>query len=160
MYSKKVLSHFRKPHNYGKIKNPDGIGKVGNLVCGDVMQLYIKVAKNKKGAEIIKDIKFETFGCTAAIATSSMITDLAKGKTLAEALKISKDDIVKSLEGLPPIKLHCSVLANDALAEAIYDYLVKQGRTIPDELMEKHKRISAERDIVEEKYKGWTDKER
>ncbi len=160
MYSKKVLEHFRCPHNYGKIKNPDGIGKVGNLVCGDVMWLYIKVKKNKKNQEVIGDIKFETFGCTAAIATSSMITDLAKGKILEEAIKIGKDDIVQALEGLPPIKLHCSVLANDALAEAIYDYWQKTGHSIPEDLAKKHQRIAAEKDIVEEKYKDWTDAEK
>ena len=88
IYSKKVLSHFQKPHNFGKIKNPDGVGEAGNIVCGDVMFLYIKVDKNKKGEEIIRDIKFETYGCVAAIATSSMITDLAKGKTVKEALAI------------------------------------------------------------------------
>ena len=86
MYNKKVLQHFKNPHNFGKIKNPDGRGLVGNIVCGDVMNLYIKIGKNKKGEEIIKDIKFETFGCVAAIATSSIITDLAKGKTINEAI--------------------------------------------------------------------------
>jgi nitrogen fixation NifU-like protein len=127
--------------------------------CGDVMWLYIKVAKNKSGEEIIKDIKFETFGCVAAIATSSAITDLAKGKTLEEAIAIDKQEIVQSLGGLPPIKLHCSVLAADALAEAIFDYYAKQNRAIPKELEEKHQRIKKEKDIVEEKYKDWTDKE-
>lgn len=156
-YSPKVLEHFRKPHNYGKLKEADGIGKVGNIVCGDVMWLYIKVAQDKKGNEIIKDIKFETFGCTAAIATSSMVTDLAKGKTLEEALVINKKDIVDSLGGLPPIKMHCSVLANDALAEAIYDYYKKNKKAIPEDLEKKHKRITTEKDVVEEKYKDWTD---
>ncbi len=160
MYSKKVLEHFRHPHNYGKIKNPDGIGKVGNLVCGDVMWLYIKVKRNKKNQEVVGDIKFETFGCTAAIATSSMITDLAKGKILEEAIKIGKDDIVEALEGLPPVKLHCSVLANDALSEAIYDYWKKTGHPIPEILAKKHQRIAAEKAIVEEKYKDWTDAEK
>lgn len=158
-YTADVMEHFAKPHNYGKIKNPDGVGKVGNLVCGDVMWLYIKVAKNKVKKEIIKDIKFETFGCVAAIATSSAITDLAKGKTLAEVIAIDKQEIVQSLGGLPPVKLHCSVLAADALAEAIYDYYSKQNRVIPKELEEKHQRIQKEKEIVEEKYKDWTDKE-
>src|SRR4030042_4113951 len=103
MYSEDVIKHFRNPHNMGKIKNPDGIGKIGNIICGDVMWLYIKVDKNRKGQEIISDVKFETFGCTAAIATSSMITDLAKGKTLEEALNIDKTRITESLGGLPPI---------------------------------------------------------
>ncbi|MEK7562565.1 MAG: iron-sulfur cluster assembly scaffold protein [Patescibacteria group bacterium] len=123
LYTKKVLETFKNPHNYGKIKNASGIGKVGNVVCGDVMWLYIKVVKNKKGEEIIKDIKFETFGCVAAISTSSIITDLVKGKTIKEASKITKDNVIESLGGLPKIKYHCSVLAVDALAAAIKDYL-------------------------------------
>jgi len=156
-YTTTVMDHFKAPHNYGKIVDADGIGKVGNLVCGDVMWLYIKVAKS--GKETIKDIKFETFGCVAAIATSSAITDIAKGMTLDAAAKISKQEIVDLLGGLPPIKLHCSVLAADALVEAVYDYYTKQKRAIPAELEEKHKRIKKEKDIVEEKYKDWTDKE-
>jgi len=159
MYTKKVLKHFRKPYNYGKIRNPDGIGKVGNIVCGDVMWLYIKIGKNKIKEEIIKDAKFETFGCVAAIATSSVITNLAKGKTLNEAIKITKDEIVKSLGGLPPIKLHCSVLAVDALLEAIYDYLSKRKREIPQELKIQHQRIQKEKQLIEEKYKEWIEAE-
>jgi len=155
-YTKKVIKYFKKPHNYGKMKNPDGVGKVGNPVCGDVMWLYIKVDKDKKGREIIKDIKFETFGCVAAIATSSVITDLAKGKTLKEALKIDKQEIVKSLGGLPPIKIHCSVLAAGALSGAIYDYLSKNKKEIPKELEELHQRTEKERREIEEKYKEWT----
>lgn len=155
IYTKKVIETFRHPHNYGKIKSPDGVGKVGNIVCGDVMWLYIKVGKNKSGEEIIKDIKFETFGCVAAIATSSMITDLAKGKTIKEAMKITKDSVVESLEGLPKIKYHCSVLAADALAEAIYDYLSKNKRPIPAELKKRHERIKKEKEIIEKRYKKW-----
>ena len=158
-YTASVMEHFSKPHNYGKIKDPDGVGKVGNIYCGDVMWLYIKVAKNTDKKDIIKDIKFETFGCVAAIATSSAITDLAKGKTLEEAIAIDKREIVQSLGGLPPIKLHCSVLAADALAEAIYDYYTKQKRQIPAALEEKHQRIKKEKDIVEEKYKDWVKRE-
>jgi nitrogen fixation NifU-like protein len=124
-YSKKVIEHFRNPHNMGEIKNPDGIGKVGNPVCGDIMWIYIKVGKNKKGQEIVKDIKFKTFGCAAAIATSSMTTDLAKGKTLDKAMKITRDDVKNALEGLPPIKIHCSNLAADGLHKAIDDYRKK-----------------------------------
>jgi len=123
MYSEKVMELFKKPHNLGRMKNPDGIGKVGNPLCGDVMYIYIKVKDNK-----IKDVKFETFGCAAAIATSSMITDLAKGKTLEDALKITREDIAKEVGGLPVIKLHCSNLAADALHEAIKDYLKKRGK--------------------------------
>jgi len=156
MYTKEVMKHFKKPINMGKIKNPDGTGKVGNLVCGDVMYLYIKIKKNKKGEDIVSDIKFETFGCVAAIATSSMITKLAKGKTIKEALKITKLDIANALGGLPRIKLHCSVLANDALREAIYDYLTKNKLPIPDELQKEHKRITKETEYVEETFKDYT----
>jgi len=125
-YSKKVMKTFLHPHNIGEIKNADGIGKVGNKLCGDVMWVYIKVSKNKKGQEIIKDIKFKTFGCVAAVATSSMITDLAKGKTFQEAMKITSKNVSKALGKLPPIKEHCSNLAQDALQAAIKDYLKKK----------------------------------
>jgi len=148
LYTPKVMEAFKNPHNYGKIKDADGIGKVGNIVCGDVMWLYIKVADGKKG-EVIKDIKFETFGCVAAISTSSTITDLVKGKTIAKALKIKKDDIVKKLGGLPSIKYHCSVLAVDALTEAIYDYYLKQGKDFPDDLLERHKKLQKEKDVAD-----------
>jgi nitrogen fixation NifU-like protein len=122
MYSKKVIEHFTRPHNQGKILKADGVGMVGNPVCGDLMKIYLKIKKDKKAGEIIADIKFETLGCASAIATSSMITDLAKGKTLEEALKISRNDVAEALEGLPPIKMHCSNLAADALREAIKNY--------------------------------------
>ncbi len=155
IYTKNVMRHFKKPHNMGKIKNPSGVGKVGNVVCGDVMYLYIKVKKNKKGKDIISDIKFETFGCVAAIATSSMVTKLAKGKTIKDALKITKLEVAKSLGGLPKIKLHCSVLASDALIEAIYDYLTKNKLPISKELEKNHKRIKKETEFVEEKFKDY-----
>ncbi len=154
-YTKKVIDYFQKPHNYGKIENPDGKGEVGNIVCGDVMHLYIKIGKNKKGEEIIKDIKFETFGCVAAISTSSMITDLVKGKTLKKALEIEKNDIIKSLDGLPPIKYHCSVLAVDALSEAICDYLSKNKKEIPPDLQKRHERIEKEKKEIEKRYAQW-----
>lgn len=125
-YSKKVIEIFKDPHNYGKLKDYDGLGKVGNPICGDILWLYIKVGKNKKGEEIIKAISFETFGCVAAIASSTIITDLAKGKPISQALKVTRDDILKQLGELPPIKIHCSVLAIDALREAINDYLSKK----------------------------------
>lgn len=125
-YSKKVIEHFTRPHNQGNIQNPSGVGMVGNPVCGDLMKIYIKVDKNKKGIEYIKNIKFETLGCASAIATSSMITDLAKGKTLDRALKITRKDVARALEGLPPIKMHCSNLADDGLHAAIRDYQNKQ----------------------------------
>ena len=126
MYSKKVIEHFTRPHNQGAMKNPSGAGMVGNPVCGDLMKLYIKVKKDKKAGEIISDIKFETLGCASAIATSSMITDLAKGKSLDEAMKISRDSVADALGGLPPIKMHCSNLASDALHAAIEDYKKKK----------------------------------
>ena len=154
-YTKKVMEYFKNPRNFGRIKNPDGVGKVGNPICGDIMWLYIKVGKDKKGREIVKDIKFETFGCVAAIATSSIITDLAKGKTLKEAIKIDRRKIVKSLGGLPPIKIHCSVLAAGALSEAIYDYLSKKKKEIPKELQEKHRGLEREKKEIEKKYKEW-----
>lgn len=135
-YSQKVIEHFQNPHNYGKIDNADGIGKVGNVVCGDVMYLYIKV-KDKT----IKDIKFETFGCVGAISTSSVVTDLIKGKTISEALKLRNSHVLKELGGLPAIKVHCSLLAVDALNEAIYDYYKKIGKSIPKSLEKKHKLI-------------------
>ena len=116
-YSKKVMQNFFHPKNMGEMKNPDGVGKVGNPVCGDIMQVFIKIKDNK-----IKDIKFKTFGCAAAIAASSMITQLAKGKSLRDAKKISNKDVAKSLKGLPVIKMHCSNLASDALKMAIKDY--------------------------------------
>jgi nitrogen fixation protein NifU and related proteins len=119
LYSDKVINHFKKPHNQGAIKDADAVGQVGNPSCGDIMRIYLKKGKNKKGEIIIKDIMFETMGCAAAIAVSSMLTDLAKGKTLEEAKKIEKDAIVKELGGLPPLKVHCSMLGVEALREAI-----------------------------------------
>ena len=127
MYSKKVMEYFQHPHNIGEIKNADGIGKIGNPRCGDIMWLYIKVEK-KNGKEYIKDIKVKTFGCVAAIATSSAITDMVKGKTIKEAEKISNKDIVDLVEGLPKQKIHCSLLAADALKKAIEDYRKKSKK--------------------------------
>ena len=122
MYTEKVMEHFKNPRNMGEIPDADGVGTVGNPVCGDLMTIYIKVKDNR-----LEDIKFKTFGCGAAIATSSMITELAKGKTLEEALKISRGDVADNLGGLPPIKMHCSNLAADGLHAAIQDYLKKKG---------------------------------
>ncbi|UCD20669.1 MAG: iron-sulfur cluster assembly scaffold protein [archaeon] len=135
-YNKKVMQYFLNPKNVGEIKNPDGVGKVGNLTCGDVMWLFVKIEKDK-----IKDIKFKTLGCAAAIATSSIITELAKGKTIKDALKLSNKDVVKALGSLPVIKHHCSLLAEEALCEAIYDYLRKKKRPIPKFLEKKHQKI-------------------
>jgi len=120
-YSEKVMEHFRNPRNVGEMENPDGVGHVGNPVCGDIMELYIKV---KDG--IIVDAKFKTFGCGAAIATSSMLTEMVKGKSIEEALKISNEAVAEALDGLPAIKMHCSVLAEEALKSAIEDYLGRQ----------------------------------
>lgn len=123
MYSEKVMEHFRNPKNMGEIKDADGVGTVGNPICGDLMTIYIKVKNDK-----IEDIKFQTFGCAAAIATSSMITELAKGKHVDEAMKITRDNVATKLDGLPPIKMHCSNLAADALQEAIKDYRKKNKK--------------------------------
>jgi len=117
VYSKKVMDHFTNPRNVGVIEKPDGFGKVGNPVCGDLMEMYIKVEN-----DIITDIKFKTFGCGSAIATSSMVTELAIGKTIDEALEITRNDVAEELDGLPPQKMHCSNLAADALHAAIEDY--------------------------------------
>ncbi len=156
MYTKKVLDYFKKPKNLGKIKNADGVGKVGNMTCGDVMYLYIKV-KEEKGKEIISDIKFQTFGCVAAIATSSAVTEMVKGKTFEEALEVGKEDIIDSLDGLPPIKVHCSVLATEALAEAIYDYLSKNNKPVPEFLKKQHEKTVKENEMLEERYEEWTE---
>lgn len=121
-YTKKVMEYFRNPHNMGEMKNPDAVGKVGNPKCGDVMELYIRVEKDAKGREIIKDISFLTFGCVAAIATSSVLTDLAKGRSLKDAMSIENKDVAKALGGLPAVKIHCSVLAVDALRKAVENY--------------------------------------
>jgi nitrogen fixation NifU-like protein len=122
-YSEKVMKHFMNPKNVGVIENPDGYGKVGNPVCGDLMEIYIKVKD-----EIITDIKFKTFGCGSAIATSSMVTELAKGKHVDEAIKITRNDVADELDGLPPQKMHCSNLAADALQAAIKDYKSKRKK--------------------------------
>ncbi len=121
MYSEKVIELFRNPRNMGEIENRDGVGTVGNPICGDLMTIYIKVDGDR-----LKDVKFKTFGCAAAIATSSMITELAKGKTIEEALQITRDDVAEELDGLPPIKMHCSNLAADGLHAAIEDYKRKK----------------------------------
>ena len=141
MYTQKVLEHFRNPHNFGSMENPTVVGQVGNLACGDVMKLYLKIDKNKAGDEYIKDIKFETLGCAAAIATSSVVTDLAKNKTLNEAMVINNDDVIKALDDLPTVKIHCSLLAVDALTEAIYTHYQNTNQPISAEFEKKHNRI-------------------
>jgi len=154
LYSKKIIQHFLHPKNQGVIKNYDGLGKVGNLMCGDVLWLYIKVKKDKKtGKEKISKISFQTFGCVVALAVSSMITEMAKGKTLDEALRITKDDILKKTGKLPIIKIHCSVLVTDALHESIYNYLSKTKQPIPEELQKEHERIQHDLKVIEERHK-------
>lgn len=125
-YSKKAIRLFKNPKHVGEIKNPDGIGQEGNPVCGDLMKVYIKVGKNKKGKEVIKDIKYQTFGCLAAISASEALCILAKGKTLQEAKKITSKNIANFLEKVPPIKFHCSILGMETLRKAIDDYLSKK----------------------------------
>lgn len=122
VYSEKVIDHFANPRNVGEIENADGIGEVGNSKCGDIMKMYIKVDDNK-----ISDVKFKTFGCGAAIATSSMATELIKGKSVDNALKLTNKAVMEALDGLPPVKVHCSVLAEEAIKAALSDYYEKQG---------------------------------
>lgn len=122
MYTEKVMDHFSNPRNVGEIENPDGVGEVGNASCGDIMKIFLTVEDN-----IIKDVKFKTFGCGAAIATSSMVTELAIGKTIDEAMELTNAAVAEALDGLPPAKLHCSNLAADALHEAIKNYKEKQA---------------------------------
>lgn len=131
-YSDKVIDHYTNPRNVGEISDASGIGKVGNPVCGDIMKMYIKVEDN-----IIKDVKFKTFGCGAAIATSSVSTEMIVGKTIDEALTIKNSDVVKALDGLPKVKIHCSLLAEEAIHEAIADYYRKEGKLTEDEIIKK-----------------------
>lgn len=123
MYSDKVMDHFKNPRNVGEIADADGVGEVGNLKCGDVMKIYIKVKD-----DIITDVKFKTFGCGAAVATSSMATELIKGKSIEDAIKLTNKAVVEALDGLPPVKVHCSVLAEEAIKSAIADYYKKIGK--------------------------------
>ena len=122
LYSEKVLDHFSNPRNVGEIENADGVGEVGNAKCGDIMKMYIKVDDG-----IISDVKFKTFGCGAAVATSSMATELIKGKSIDDALKLTNKAVVEALDGLPAVKLHCSVLADQAIKSALADYYTRQG---------------------------------
>lgn len=130
MYTKKVMRHFLHPRNMGKIKNPDGVGRAGNPVCGDTLELYIKIKTDKKKKrEVIKDLKFQTIGCAAAISVSDIACDMLKGKTIEEALKLNNKDIIKKLGGLPEAKIHCSLLAIEALKSAINNYYKNKGGT-------------------------------
>ena len=132
LYSEKVMDHFQHPRNVGKIEDADGVGEVGNAKCGDIMKMYIKVDEN----EIITDVKFNTFGCGSAIATSSMATEMIKGKSIKEALAISNKAVVEALDGLPTNKIHCSVLAEEAVKAAVEDYYKRKGLPIPEDLSE------------------------
>jgi len=127
-YSEKVMDHFRNPRNVGEIEDADGIGEVGNAKCGDIMKMYLKIDD-----DTITDVKFKTFGCGAAVATSSMATELIKGRTVKDALKLTNSAVVEALEGLPPVKIHCSVLAEQAVKTAVKDYYERRGLTAPPE---------------------------
>lgn len=129
MYSEKVVEHYTNPRNVGEIENADGIGEVGNPICGDVMKMYLKIEN-----EVIKDVKFKTYGCGAAIATSSVTTEMIKGKTIKEALEITNEQVVEELGGLPSIKLHCSVLAEEAIKTAIANYYRRKGELSEEEI--------------------------
>ena len=133
-YSEKVMDHFTNPRNVGEIENADGVGVVGNAKCGDIMKIYLEIDEN----DIIVDCKFKTFGCGAAIATSSMATELIKGKSVADALKLTNNAVVEALEGLPPVKVHCSVLAEEAVRSAIADYYKKIGKPVDFEIEKSH----------------------
>ncbi|MBS7626495.1 iron-sulfur cluster assembly scaffold protein [Candidatus Bathyarchaeota archaeon] len=136
MYSATVLQHYRNPKNVGKIDDADGVGVYMSDFCGDITKFWIKVSEGR-----ILDVKYRTQGCAASIACGSILTELVKGKTVDEALKITKDDIISALGGLPETKVHCSVLADDALKDAIRDYLSRNNMHVPEELIEKHERI-------------------
>ena len=156
IYSKEIVKHFKNPKNVGKIRNASGIGEAGNILCGDVMKLYLKIGENKKGEKIIEDVKFETLGCVVAIANTSLLTTMVKGKKLEDALKIKKEDLIKRLgQPLPPFKIHCSLLAVDALKEAIYDYYLKNKLEIPEDLEKGHQRITKTKEELEKRYKGF-----
>ena len=131
MYNQKVVDYFMNPRNAGKLDDANAIGEVGNPTCGDVMKIYLKINPE---TEVIEDIRFETFGCAAAIATSSMVTELAKGKTIAEALKINNKDVADALGGLPPVKLHCSLLAQEGIQAAGADYYMRKDGKLPEGL--------------------------
>jgi nitrogen fixation NifU-like protein len=135
LYSEIVMDHFKNPRNQGRIENPDGVGKVGNVQCGDVMWFYIKVRDDR-----IEDIKWETYGCAAAIAVSSIVSEMVKGKKVGEAAELTNREVLEGLGNLPTPKIHCSLLGVDALHEAIYDYLSKNGKEIPEKLERNHER--------------------
>lgn len=126
LYSEKVMDHFMHPRNVGEMENPSGVGEVGNAKCGDIMRMYLKIDEN----DIITDVKFKTYGCGTAIASSSMATELIKGKSINDAINLSNKEVAENLDGLPPIKMHCSVLAEEAIKAALYDYQEKTGHKV------------------------------
>jgi nitrogen fixation NifU-like protein len=140
-YSEIIIDHFRNPRNQGELPDADATGKVGSPICGDELHLSIKVGTNAAGKPYISDIRVQSFGCAAAVATGSMVTELAKGKTLEDALKLGRKDVAAALGGLPVQKIHCSLLSTDALHEAIHDYYTKHGIAVPAELEQLHQNI-------------------
>ena len=126
MYTEKVMDHFQHPRNVGELENPSGMGTVGNAKCGDIMRIYLDIDEN----QVIRDVKFKTFGCGAAVATSSMATEMVKGKTVQEALQVTNKAVMEALDGLPPVKVHCSLLAEEAIHAALWDYAKKNGIVI------------------------------
>ena len=144
-YSEKVMDHFTNPRNVGEIENASGVGTVGNAKCGDIMRMYLDIEDN-----VVKDAKFKTFGCGAAVATSSMATELVVGKTVEEALKVTNKAVMEALDGLPPVKVHCSLLAEEAIHAALWDYAEKNGIKI--EGLEKPKSDISEEEEEEEEY--------
>ena len=144
MYTEKVMDHFTNPRNVGEIENASGVGTVGNAKCGDIMRIYLDIDEN----QVIQDVKFKTFGCGAAVATSSMATELVKGKTIDEALKVTNKAVMEALDGLPPVKVHCSLLAEEAIHSALWDYAEKKGIKI--EGLEKPKSDVSEHEEDEE----------
>ena len=145
MYSEKVMDHFTNPHNMGELENPSGVGTVGNAKCGDIMRIYLDIDEN----HIINDCKFKTFGCGAAVATSSMATELVKGKTIEEALLVTNKAVMEALDGLPPVKVHCSLLAEEAIHAALWDY-AKKNDIVIEGLKEPKQDISEEEHEDEE----------
>lgn len=144
MYTEKVMDHFQNPRNVGEIENPSGMGTVGNAKCGDIMRIYLDIDDN----QVIQDVKFKTFGCGAAVATSSMATEMVKGKTVKEAMEVTNKAVMEALDGLPPVKVHCSLLAEEAIHAALWDYAEKSGIEI--EGLEKPKSDISEEDEEED----------
>lgn len=155
MYSATVMSHFLNPKHVGVLEKYDALGEVGNVVCGDIMRIYLKIDQDQNQELCISDISFETYGCGAAIATSSYTCELAHGKKLIDALKIEKNDIIAGLESLPPQKIHCSILAVDALKEAIYQYYFQNKIKIPPTLEKIHQTLLKQKEILQQQYKNW-----